>query len=464
MQTCGDGPLLNTDRAACEEVARDMGNLVSFMPRAVVRPASIADVVQTVRFCQREGLPLVARGQAHTAFGQSQVAGGVVLDMRSLSRVHALDSSWITVDAGITWRNLLAESVPRGWTPAVLTAFQGLSVGGTLSVGGLSGASYKRGAQIDHVISLEVVTGDGRLVTCSRETQRALYDCVLGGLGQCAIIVRATLRLVAAPECVQHSVITYADGAEFLRDLRALAAREELDGVSGTIHPAASGSRYELNAFSFHGRSESPAMDQRLRGLAATTRQDTQHEYLDYYLQVDHLIDQLQTAQSWQGRAHPWFDAFIPEHRVDAWLSEVVPLLDEQDVGPVELGALGQVHLFPLRRRWLQQPLLRVPDGEWVYLFDILSSAHRHSGASYAPRMLERNRRLYERARDFGGSVYPIAAVPLEPSDWKAHFGDAYAGFRQQKDRHDPLHLLTPTPHIFSREDKPRANDSCAEH
>jgi cytokinin dehydrogenase len=443
-------PLLRTDDAARSGVARDMGGIVHRLPMAVARPRSVEEVVSTIRWCREQGLHVVPRGQAHTAYGQSQVAGGVVLDMRGLDRIHSMDAGQVTVEAGATWRKLLAATTARRLTPPVLTAFQGLSVGGTLSVGGVSGAAYKRGAQVDHVIALEVVTGEGRLVACSPEMERDLFEAVLAGLGQCGIIVRATVRLVPAPERVSQVVLEYPGPTMFMRDLRELAMREELDGVSGTIYPAAPGApRYELNAFAFSPRSETQSMDHFLRGTTPSGARETQHDYLDFYFEVDRLVDNLQKSGDWDELAHPWFDVFLPETALEPWLADVVPSLGADDVGPDALGALGQVHVFPLRRSRMGRPLLRVPDGEWTYLFDILSAAHRPEAESYIARMLERNRELYQRARELGGFLYPIAAVPLGPSDWKQHFGDLFATFERCKAQYDPGRLLTPTPSIF---------------
>jgi FAD/FMN-containing dehydrogenase len=57
---------------------------------------------------------------------------------------------------------VLDRALPRGLTPPTLTDYQDLSVGGTLSVGGIGGAMFRYGAQVDNVVALEVVTGVGR--------------------------------------------------------------------------------------------------------------------------------------------------------------------------------------------------------------------------------------------------------------------------------------------------------------
>ena len=51
--------------------------------------------------------------------------------------------------------------------PPVLPDYIGQTVGGTLSVGGIGAMSFRAGAQIDHVVELLAVTGEGRIVRCS---------------------------------------------------------------------------------------------------------------------------------------------------------------------------------------------------------------------------------------------------------------------------------------------------------
>ncbi|KAK2645349.1 hypothetical protein Ddye_020544, partial [Dipteronia dyeriana] len=70
-------------------------------------------------------------------------------------------------------------------------------VGGTLSNAGISGQTHLRGPQINDVYELDVVTGKGELVTCSKQQNSELFYSVLGGICQFGIITRA--RIVLEP-------------------------------------------------------------------------------------------------------------------------------------------------------------------------------------------------------------------------------------------------------------------------
>ena len=172
-----DGQLL-TDTAARGARSTDAGNLVHKTPAAVLLPGSVDDVVKMVGFCKRYGISVAARGQAHTTFGQGLVDGGLIIDMSTLNTIHSINADSADVDAGTLWKDLTTQAFASGLTPPVLTGFLGLSIGGTLSVGGISAGNI-HGAQVDHVRELQVVTGAGDLVRCSERDNRELFEAVL---------------------------------------------------------------------------------------------------------------------------------------------------------------------------------------------------------------------------------------------------------------------------------------------
>lgn len=198
-----DGELA-VDAAARQAVATDLGNIVRHEPDAVLRPGSTRDISAMIRFCRAHRIPVATRGQAHTTYGQG-LSGGLVIEMRHLNRIHSLGARLAEVDAGIHWMDLAKAAYgptsPR-LTPPVLTGYTGLTVGGTLSVGGIGGmvGGLRTGLQVDHVRELEVVTGTGAVERCSRHRLPDLFKAVLGGLGQCGVITRATIELVPAKE------------------------------------------------------------------------------------------------------------------------------------------------------------------------------------------------------------------------------------------------------------------------
>jgi FAD/FMN-containing dehydrogenase len=437
---------LHLDDATRAAYADDFGHIVHQRPRAVLEPGSVEDVCRMVRFARRQGVRLAARGQGHSTFGQAQVEAGVVVDLSPLRTVHALQGDRITVDAGLRWGALLQATLARGLTPPALTDYLQLSVGGTLSVGGVSVTSWRHGAQVDNVDGLEVVTGEGELVACSPSRRPDLFAAALAGQGQCAIIVRATLRLVPAPSRARFFTLVYPDLPTLTGDCRRLVRdgrSDRFDTVQGLILPAPTGGwTYLLEAVAFF--RDAPPDDARLlaglRFLPGTQRAETR-TYAEWANRLEAQVAFLQSQGLWT-RPHPWLDLFVPDGATEAFVGDTLARLTPEDLGP-----FAPILLFPLRRERFTRPLFRVPESETVFLFDILRTAPADAGA--VARLVDANRGLFERNRAVGGTHYPIGALRLSRQDWERHYGAQWGALVAARRRYDPDGVFASGPDIF---------------
>ncbi|MFI1393750.1 FAD-binding protein [Streptomyces sp. NPDC020681] len=442
-----DGTLL-TDTASRAAAADDYGHIVHRTPAAVLRPGSVADVVAMVRFCNKHGIQVAARGQGHATLGQAQVDGGLVVETAPLAAIGTVDtgSSTVTVGAGATWSDVAKATLAHGLTPPVFTDYLELSVGGTLSVGGIGGQSHRHGAQVDNVVVLEVVTGAGELLRCSAKTRPDLFQAVRAGLGQCAIIVGATLRLVAAPESVRHYLLPYDDLRTYLDDQRLLAEDERFDYVEGQVTADDSGLfRNGVIEAVAYGPPVGGAPDDAvlLRGLRhdAQGAQITDLPYYDFLDRLAPVVADLKESGLWYW-AHPWVNLLLPGARTADVTREILASLTPDDVGP------GLVLLYPLRRERFTAPLLRMPDGPVPYLFAILRATPPDDPTTI-DRLLEANRSAYDIARAAGGHRYPVGSIPFTKPDWRRHFGPTWPTLAAARRRYDPRGVLGPGQGIF---------------
>jgi cytokinin dehydrogenase len=109
------GPLL-------QEAADDFGHIISSAPVAVLIPGSIHDVRKLIQFANKNGVKVGGMsmiGNTHSTYGQSQVAGGVVIDMSALCEIHQISATEAYVDAGVRWSELLEATLPLGKSPPV---------------------------------------------------------------------------------------------------------------------------------------------------------------------------------------------------------------------------------------------------------------------------------------------------------------------------------------------------------
>ncbi|GAA4936335.1 FAD-binding oxidoreductase [Actinoplanes utahensis] len=152
-------------------------------PPAVVRCATPADIVETIAFANRLGLPIVPRGGGHSYVGASTTSSGIVLDVRALKAV-GFDPATRTVTIGggaplIDVYNGLAGygvSIPSGSCGTV--GITGITCGG-----GIGAAASAYGLTCDTVVAADVVTADGRLRTVDAVREPDLFWALRGGGG-----------------------------------------------------------------------------------------------------------------------------------------------------------------------------------------------------------------------------------------------------------------------------------------
>jgi cytokinin dehydrogenase len=428
------------DKATREADAHDQGNIVEQMPWAVLRPGSVNDIARMIQYCGPRGIKVAARGQHHTTFGQGLVSG-LLIENRCLQQIHSINPTYADVDAGVLWTELLHAAFAQGLTPPVFTGYTDLSIAGTLSVGGVS-ARNDQGLQVDRVQELEVVTGTGEIVTCSESENRDLFEVMLGGLGQCGIITRAKVDLVAAMQMARTYVLHYTDNAAFFRDLRTLLGRGELDGVYNRWTPDGTTLTYGLTAVAFFDPDAPPDDEYLLRDLSpAAAEPPTDLPYPDWVTQVNTLIELYKTTLDWDNLHKPWFDVWLPDTTVEQYVADLVSTL-----GPTDIGAGGFFLLFPQRHSTMTRPFVRLPaaDGSDLdYLLDVLTVT---ADKDAVPAMVNRNDEWFQKARAAGGTRYPIGAMN---TDWPIQYGDMWAEFQRLKELYDPHDILTPGPGIF---------------
>lgn len=424
--------------------ADDFGHSLHCLPSAVLCPSLPEDIIRVVQFARQNGLQIAPRGQGHSTGGQAQVESGIVVQMTALNRLCALYSDRVEVEAGMLWSTLLQTTLAQGLTPPVLPDYLHLSIGGVLSVGGIGGTSYRHGAAVDHVLELQVVTGTGKLETCSPTYQRELFENVLAGLGQCGIIVKATLRLIPAKTHARVFHLFYPHLGALLQDERLLLQEERFDFLVGQIVPTPQGAwSYILEAVSFFTPpTHLPEKECLLQGLSflPDTEQEEEKSSFDFAHRVCRYADTLQERGVWS-HPHPWLGVFVPDSELEGYVSETLAKVSPTDFRWMPILLSG------LRSKCFHAPLLHTPAEETFFLLSLLRTVPPH--LDEITKATTQNRQFIERNRALGGTFYPMGTFELSPTDWKTQFGEKWEKWQQAKQNFDPDQVLTPGQGIF---------------
>ena len=239
------GTVVRPEDAAYDEARQVHLAQIDRRPAMIVQAANAGDVARTVMFARETGLELAVRGGSHSLAGHSTSEGGIVLDLGGMKGLH------IDPERRLAW----AQPGLRAEEYTVAAAAHGLATpfGDTGSVGiagltlggGIGWLARKHGLAIDALVSVELVTADGRLITASETEHPDLFWAVRGGGGNFGVVTRFQYRLYPVSVILGGALFMPADqgspaGPRADRRERPRGADHHLvpDGrPAGAVHP-----------------------------------------------------------------------------------------------------------------------------------------------------------------------------------------------------------------------------------
>lgn len=242
------GDLLKPEDAGYEQARRVHNGLIDKRPALIARCRGVADVVDAIALARRLGLEIAVRGGGHNVAGRATIDGGVMIDL-SLMKGTYVDARARTIRAegGTTWADVNRATQLHGLavTGGVVssTGVAGLTLGG--GFGWLMG---KHGLALDNLLSVEMVTADGTVLTASATDAPDLFWAVRGGGGNFGVVTSFEFRLHPVGPTVTGGVIAYPfeqarETLRFFRDSTSSLPDEHLL-FGGLIHaPDGSGAK-----------------------------------------------------------------------------------------------------------------------------------------------------------------------------------------------------------------------------
>jgi FAD/FMN-containing dehydrogenase len=220
------------------ESARTVWNTsIDKHPVLIVRAADAADVIRAVQFARRYALTLAVRSGGHSFAGYG-TCDGLVLD---LSRMNAVSvdpvQRTLWAQPGATTADVLPKAQPHGLAlPTGDTDSVGL---GGLTLGGGMGFLVRRyGLTIDNLLSVELVTADGRLIRATSSDHPDLFWAVRGGGGNFGVVTAFQYRLQPVGELIYGGGLVLPASADVLRRYVEVAdaAPDELSTITFVTH------------------------------------------------------------------------------------------------------------------------------------------------------------------------------------------------------------------------------------
>lgn len=158
----------------------------------VITPLSLSAYKAHIR--QEE--KVITRGMGRS-YGDSANAA-TVLQTTYCDHFIAFDAATglLTVEAGVTLRDILKVTVKHGWFLPVTPGTSFVTVGGAIASDVHGKNHHVAGTFGQHVVSLTMLLGTGEVVTTSPTQLPDLFHATCGGMGLTGVILSATIRLI----------------------------------------------------------------------------------------------------------------------------------------------------------------------------------------------------------------------------------------------------------------------------
>jgi FAD/FMN-containing dehydrogenase len=201
------GKLIRPGDELYESARRVYNGMIDKRPAMIVRCANAADVIAAVHFARENSFQIAIRAGGHNVAGFAVCDGGMVIDLSPMKGIRVDPvSRTARVEGGCTWGDLDHATHAFGLvTPGGIISTTG--VAGLTLGGGIGHLTRKFGLSCDNLISADVVTADGSLVTASATEHPDLFWALRGGGGNFGVVTSFEFRLHALKTVVAGPIL-----------------------------------------------------------------------------------------------------------------------------------------------------------------------------------------------------------------------------------------------------------------
>jgi FAD/FMN-containing dehydrogenase len=189
------GSILVPDDPGYEEARQVWNAMIDRRPAMIVQCADDDDVPSAITFARQNKLEISIRGAGHNIAGNALCNGGLTIDFSKMknARVDA-EKRRAYVEPGATLADLDEATQRYGLATPVginsTTGIAGLTLGG-----GFGWLTRKYGMTVDHLVSVDLVTAEGRKIRASGTDNPDLFWALRGGGGNFGVVTRFEFQL-----------------------------------------------------------------------------------------------------------------------------------------------------------------------------------------------------------------------------------------------------------------------------
>lgn len=230
------GQVLGPDDPGYHDARAVFNGMIDKFPRLITQCTTADDIVAAIRHGVDRGLEIAVRGGGHSARGSATTEDGLVIDLRRMNSVEIDPVCRVArVGGGATWADFDRAAQRYGLATTgcrnSLTGVAGLTLGG-----GSGWLERQFGFACDNLLSVDLVTADGRQLTASETEHPDLFWALHGGGGNFGVATSLTFRLHPVPGVATATMIwPWAAHADIVRIFRQVFEGDPPKQLSGAV-------------------------------------------------------------------------------------------------------------------------------------------------------------------------------------------------------------------------------------
>ncbi|HEY4211354.1 MAG TPA: FAD-binding oxidoreductase [Steroidobacteraceae bacterium] len=227
------GKLLLAQDAGYDTARKLWNPMFDRHPALIAQCAGPEDVSQAVKFAQAHGLLTAVRGGGHSLSGQSCCEGGLVIDLTRMKDIKVDAQRKVGWARGGTLLGELDRQMQDVGLATTLGTATDTGIGGLTLGGGMGRLMRRHGLACDNLISVEVVTADGKILHASDSENADLFWAVRGGGGNFGVVTAFEYRLYPLKDKILDGDCAYPfSKAKDLMDLTAQMGEKASDDLT----------------------------------------------------------------------------------------------------------------------------------------------------------------------------------------------------------------------------------------
>jgi len=204
------GPLLTASDAEYDQARRLWNRMIDRRPAMIARCSGAADIARAVSFARERELLVAVRGGGHSFPGYSMCEGGLVIDLSTMRGVRVDPVAKTAQVAGGAWIGDLDWEAQQYGLATTMGEISNTGVGGLTLGGGYGWLGRLHGLACDNLLTVDLVTADGKLRHVSATDNPELLWALRGGGGNFGVVSSFEYRLHQVGPKVLAGNLVYA--------------------------------------------------------------------------------------------------------------------------------------------------------------------------------------------------------------------------------------------------------------